>query len=657
MRTPVTVKIKFKCSTIDQFAERYAADVSDAGIFIRTPRPLATGTHISFEFQYQDGSPLLSGNGTVVWVREHNPASAAAKPGMGVRFDQLPPESRAMLQQVVARKERSDAFQQTPIRVSNTSQDALHAIDLPTPAVMMPWAAAAQEPEFETLPTSQVGSSSAALRDAYGLGPSGALPPLTPSAGPRERAPEQPPQPFQPFQPFGSDVDLLSSAAEQGESAPPSVPAAAPSVPSVAPALGFGSDAAAPPRELGDLLSSSSSASPNGDLAPGRQERLEDIVFGDQEAPARQDAHSGAGPLVEEPVAASFAPRGAGARRATRRKTPGWLVPGLLIGFAVAGVLAFYALRPPPGATVGGEGEPLGSSVASSGTATPAQEPSATPSPTPAAGVSMGVESTPAGARVLVDGSDTGKLTPAELTELDPEREIEIALDLRGKKLFRTKQKPTPRLPLTVDLSASALRSIQILSTPPGATVFLDGVRIGDTATLHALAPGAPDKTVELRLSKRGFTDVTNRIDLATANWERDGENEVLKVDLVLSAKDETAATAAARSEPSTRVERTARPAPAGKTPSGSASRGVRDPGRQPVGAGRPRAASRRTPGSTPCPAARRRGPKGARHPHPLLGRVAQPGQLDAQLDAKRPPGHTASGLSAKQYPRHIIPA
>ena len=61
-------------ATLDQFIERYSVDVSHGGIFIRTKDPLAVGTQLRFEFQLQDASPLISGEGTVVWTREHDPA-------------------------------------------------------------------------------------------------------------------------------------------------------------------------------------------------------------------------------------------------------------------------------------------------------------------------------------------------------------------------------------------------------------------------------------------------------------------------------------------------------------------------------------------------------------------------------------------------------
>ena len=74
MRTPITLKIKFKSSNLDQFIERYSVDVSRGGIFIRTKEPLAVGTQLKFEFQLQDACSLIAGEGTVVWIREHDPA-------------------------------------------------------------------------------------------------------------------------------------------------------------------------------------------------------------------------------------------------------------------------------------------------------------------------------------------------------------------------------------------------------------------------------------------------------------------------------------------------------------------------------------------------------------------------------------------------------
>jgi uncharacterized protein (TIGR02266 family) len=103
-RTPVTLKIKFKSETLEQFIERYAVDVSQGGIFIRTKEPLAVGTQMKFEFQLRDASPLIAGEGTVVWTRENDPSRPAIAPGMGVRFDRLGEGSQNVLEKILAEK-------------------------------------------------------------------------------------------------------------------------------------------------------------------------------------------------------------------------------------------------------------------------------------------------------------------------------------------------------------------------------------------------------------------------------------------------------------------------------------------------------------------------------------------------------------------------
>ena len=63
----VKLKIRFKCTSLEQFILRFGMDLSQNGIFVRTREPLAVHTRVAFELQLQDGAPLLSGDGTVVW--------------------------------------------------------------------------------------------------------------------------------------------------------------------------------------------------------------------------------------------------------------------------------------------------------------------------------------------------------------------------------------------------------------------------------------------------------------------------------------------------------------------------------------------------------------------------------------------------------------
>jgi uncharacterized protein (TIGR02266 family) len=107
-RGPVSLRIKFRSASLDQFIERYAVDVSRGGIFIRTREPLAVGTPLRFDFQLQDGSALLAGDGTIVWIRENDPSRAGVTPGMGVRFDKLSPASQPVLEKILADKARRE---------------------------------------------------------------------------------------------------------------------------------------------------------------------------------------------------------------------------------------------------------------------------------------------------------------------------------------------------------------------------------------------------------------------------------------------------------------------------------------------------------------------------------------------------------------------
>src|SRR3982750_4794826 len=105
-RGPVNLRIKFRSESLQQFIERYGVDVSRGGIFIRTREPLPVGTRLKLDFQLVDAAPLFQGDGTVVWIREHDASRAGVTPGMGVRFDRLTPESQTTLDTILEEKIR-----------------------------------------------------------------------------------------------------------------------------------------------------------------------------------------------------------------------------------------------------------------------------------------------------------------------------------------------------------------------------------------------------------------------------------------------------------------------------------------------------------------------------------------------------------------------
>ena len=101
-RAPVSLKVRFKSATVDEFIEQYAKDISHGGLFIKSKQPMAIGTLLKFEFQLKDESKLIQGVGRVVWKREAGDADGDEKPaGMGIKFIKMDGESKTLVDQIV----------------------------------------------------------------------------------------------------------------------------------------------------------------------------------------------------------------------------------------------------------------------------------------------------------------------------------------------------------------------------------------------------------------------------------------------------------------------------------------------------------------------------------------------------------------------------
>src|ERR1051325_3861349 len=98
---PVSLRFRFDSESVEQFAERYASDVSRGGIFVHSKQPLAVGTQLRLDLQLLDGTPLIVGEGTVFWTREPDPNKAGTVPGMGIRFSKLSGRSQQVIEHVL----------------------------------------------------------------------------------------------------------------------------------------------------------------------------------------------------------------------------------------------------------------------------------------------------------------------------------------------------------------------------------------------------------------------------------------------------------------------------------------------------------------------------------------------------------------------------
>jgi len=102
-RVEAKLAIRLAYGTLDEFVERYALNVSRGGIFVRTRDPQPPGTAITLDLQLVTGEKVVRGRGVVAWTTPPSaPGEPRRDPGMGIRFTELEPESRALVDLVVA---------------------------------------------------------------------------------------------------------------------------------------------------------------------------------------------------------------------------------------------------------------------------------------------------------------------------------------------------------------------------------------------------------------------------------------------------------------------------------------------------------------------------------------------------------------------------
>lgn len=98
------MRINLKYADVGMFIERYAVNISRGGVFIPARSPKEVGALVRFEFLLAGGTPVLRGEGQVIWVKPYDPEQPRRVHGMGLRFTRLDPESRQVLDRVLAWK-------------------------------------------------------------------------------------------------------------------------------------------------------------------------------------------------------------------------------------------------------------------------------------------------------------------------------------------------------------------------------------------------------------------------------------------------------------------------------------------------------------------------------------------------------------------------
>ena len=112
----VSLNVRYKSATVDEFIENHSYDVSKGGIFIKTPTPFPPGTLLKFEIRIAGDKAVISGVGRVVWKREASQASTEMPAGMGVKFIDLDEASEEIIGRLLATNKQQTSEFEPPTR-------------------------------------------------------------------------------------------------------------------------------------------------------------------------------------------------------------------------------------------------------------------------------------------------------------------------------------------------------------------------------------------------------------------------------------------------------------------------------------------------------------------------------------------------------------
>jgi serine/threonine protein kinase len=125
------------------------------------------------------------------------------------------------------------------------------------------------------------------------------------------------------------------------------------------------------------------------------------------------------------------------------------------------------------------------------------------------------VISVPQGARVRVDGAVQTGFTPLRITGLDEGRHYALRVELPGYLPWEASYRATAGAVQHIAVLQPITGEIQVLSTPQGATVFLDDAAVGKTPlTISSLTLG---RRIRLRVSHPGYADAKREVTVTEA--------------------------------------------------------------------------------------------------------------------------------------------
>ena len=95
-RASLTVRIDY--STVDEMFSEFTRDINEGGPFIETDKPHDPGTEVAMQFNLPGSVEVLKTVGRVVRVTQ---AALGTPGGMGIEFDELTPDDRRKIDEIV----------------------------------------------------------------------------------------------------------------------------------------------------------------------------------------------------------------------------------------------------------------------------------------------------------------------------------------------------------------------------------------------------------------------------------------------------------------------------------------------------------------------------------------------------------------------------
>ncbi|MBN2342085.1 MAG: PilZ domain-containing protein [Deltaproteobacteria bacterium] len=92
------IKLSVNYTHGDTYLYSKSSNLSEMGIFLVSDTPLSAGTIIQLRFDTPHGSNPIDVSGEVVWI---DPGSSTSPGGMGIRFIDPEPETKARIRTII----------------------------------------------------------------------------------------------------------------------------------------------------------------------------------------------------------------------------------------------------------------------------------------------------------------------------------------------------------------------------------------------------------------------------------------------------------------------------------------------------------------------------------------------------------------------------